>query len=382
MTGLTAERLRVTVLSAPVEEVRMSFSSLRVRRACLVEVEAGGVVGIGESWINYPTWGYRERVATLCDGMAPLVLGQDVSNPADMHRRLTEATLSIGRQWGAPGPIWQAISGVDLALWDLLGKVEGRPVARLLNPSADRRSVPAYASGIGPERVAEWCERAISEGFLAAKVKLGFDEETDRETLRSASEVLGADMALLADVNQGWSLEQARKMAPLLGEHNLRWLEEPLAGDRLDELEVLAAESGIPLATGENLYGLATLRQYVTSTAVSTIQPDLTKCGGLTAAAEVAAHAAETRTALAPHCYGSAIGIAASLHLAAAFPGVGPIELDVRDNPLRSELLSEPLHFVGGDLTIPQTPGLGVELDAAVVDRYRICHEERTIHDH
>lgn len=382
MSSLTAERLRVTVLSATLDdEVRMSFSSLRSRRACIVEVEAGGLVGVGESWINYPDWGYRERVATLCDGIAPHLLGTDVSDPVAVQRRLTAAMLSIGRQWGAPGPIWQAISGVDLALWDLLGKAEGKPVAALLTPAPARTSAPAYASGIGPDRVDHWCKIALANQFAAAKVKLGFAADQDRATLRTAADVLGADADLLADVNQGWTLDQACAMAPDLLTHAVKWLEEPIAGNRLEDLEQLADRTGLPLATGENVYGLARLLRYTDSPAVGTIQPDVAKCGGITITSRIAAHAAGSGTAVAPHCYGSAVGIAASLQLAAAFPDVGPIELDVRDNPFRTELIAPALRLDGGRLDVPSGPGLGFELDRDIMTRYRIHQEERTRHD-
>lgn len=382
MSSLIAERLRVTILSAALDdEVRMSFSSLRARRACIIEVEAGGLVGVGESWINYPDWGHRERVATLCDGIAPFLLGTDVSDPAAVQRKLTTTMLSIGRQWGAPGPIWQAISGVDLALWDLLGKAEGKPVAALLTSSPARTSVSAYASGIGPDRVDHWCKIAVTGRFPAAKVKLGFGPDQDRATLRAATAVLGADAGLLADVNQGWTVDEACEMAPDLLAHEVRWLEEPVAGDRLEDLEELADRTGIPLATGENVYGLPELLRYADSPAVSTIQPDLAKCGGITVASRVAARTAETGTALAPHCYGSAVGIAASLQLAGGFPAVGPIELDVRDNPFRTDLVSPPLRLDGGRLEIPAGPGLGFELDHDTMTRYRLHQEERTRHD-
>ncbi len=374
---MIAERLRVTILSVALDdEVRMSFSSLRARRACLVEVEAGGLVGVGESWINYPTWAHRERVETLCEGLAPHILGHDVCDPAAVQRRLTEAMLPIGRQWGAPGPVWQAISGVDLALWDLRGKAQGRSVAALLAPSTATR-VPAYASGIGPDRVDHWCKVALSHELGAAKVKLGFGPEQDRATLQTARSVLGPGTRLFADANQAWTIDEACAMAPELVAHDVEWLEEPLAGNAIDDLEELAGRSGIPLATGENVYGLSALLRYADSRAIATIQPDLAKSGGITVAAALAARAGANGAALAPHCYGSAVGIAASLQLAAAFPVVRVIELDLRDNPLRTELLATPLRLEAGELVIPSGPGLGVELDPDIVDRYRICEEER-----
>src|SRR5699024_1740487 len=133
MTALVADRIVVRVLSAPLKEpIPMSFSRLTSRNMCLVEVHAGGMVGIGESWINYPQWAATERTATLLEGVAPHVLGTEVSDPHAVLDRITHAMAGVGRQWGARGPIWQAISAVDLALWDLRGRIEGVPTARLL----------------------------------------------------------------------------------------------------------------------------------------------------------------------------------------------------------------------------------------------------------
>jgi len=379
---LRVERIRVTVLSAPLaERVQMSFGSLGDRRACLVEIAAGGVVGLGESWINYPSWAARERLATLCDGLAPLLMGQDVSDPALVQRMLTERLLPVGRQWGAPGPVWQAISAVDIALWDLCGKASGRSVGELLDGQLTRRHIPAYASGVGPTDVAQLCWSALEQGLDAVKTKIGFGVTRDRVTLQEARGVLGEGPHVFADANQAWDLREAIGMCEVIAPYDVGWLEEPLAGDDLGDLEKLSAETPIPLATGENVYGVREFDRYVDSTAVTTIQPDLTKCGGLTVAAGVAERAAQTGTSVAPHCYGGAVGIAASLQLAAASAAITWIELDVRDNPLRTRLLTTPLRVDEGSLLVPPGDGLGVEVDADVVRRYRTHVEERTRHD-
>ncbi len=380
--ALTAERLRVTVLSAPLDEdVPMSFGSLADRRMCLVEVHAGGLVGLGESWINYPAWAARERLATLCDGIAPLLLGRDVSDPALVQEALACRLLPVGRQWGAPGPIWQAISAVDLALWDLRGKVASQSVAQLLDGGATNHSVAAYASGVGPTDVERLCESALAQGMKAVKAKIGFGAEKDETTLRDARSVLGDAYDLFADANQAWDLREASAMCQVMAPYAVAWLEEPLAGDDLDELEKLSAETSIPLATGENVYGRPAFDRYVGSQAIQTIQPDLAKCGGLTMGAHVTERAARSNTSVAPHCYGGAVGIAASLQLAAASPSVQWVELDVRHNPLRSELLTSPLRLDDGALVVPSGVGLGIELDDDVVGRYRTHVEERTHHD-
>jgi len=384
-SGLIAERMRVRVLSAPLADaVPMSFGRLANRQVCLVEVEAGGVTGVGESWVNYPAWAPTERVATLCEGIAPLLLGMEVSDPVEVQQRLSSELVPLGRQWGAVGPVWQAISAVDLALWDLCGKAADVPTARLLagsDQAAVRGRLPAYASGVGPTLVTQLCEKATAAGFSAVKLKVGFDEATDRATLAAARGSLGRTDLLFADANQAWDLETATRRCDLLAEHDVAWLEEPIAGDDLGLLEKLAMDSAMPLATGENLYGMETFRRYVDSPAVQVIQPDLAKAGGLTLGREVAALASRADTAVAPHCYSSGVGVVAMLQLASAFETVRWLELDVRDNPLRTDLFVDPLRLVEGHLLAPDGPGFGVELSPDALGRFQIHMEERTTHD-
>lgn len=381
--SLPVERLRVTILRAPIDDsVPMSFGRLDARQTCIVEVAAGGLHGVGESWINYPAWAPAERMATLCHGVAPLLIGMDASRPQEVLSDLGDALLPIGRQCGAPGPIWQALSGVDVALWDLAARAAGRPVSALLAVDAPHRSrIPAYASGVGPTDVRLLCERAMRHGFTAVKTKVGFGAERDEQTLSDARSVLGANRELFTDANQAWDLAEATAMLATLSAYDVGWLEEPLDGDRLDELEKLAAHSDMPIATGENLYGAEELDRYASSGAVRLLQPDIAKAGGLSVANHAARTAARLGTSVAPHCYSSAVGLAASAHLGAAHDAVSWLEVDVRDNPLRTELLATPLEWDAGALRAPTGPGLGIELDAETVRRFRTHYEEITAHD-
>ncbi|MGH3358962.1 MAG: mandelate racemase/muconate lactonizing enzyme family protein [Nocardioidaceae bacterium] len=381
--SLPVERVRVTILRAPIDDsVPMSFGRLDARQTCIVEVAAGGLHGVGESWINYPAWAPAERMATLCRGVAPLLIGMDASRPADVLSDLGDALLPIGRQCGAPGPIWQALSGVDVALWDIAAQATGLSVAALLAEETPSRShIPAYASGVGPTDVRLLCERALAHGYTAVKTKVGFGPDRDDRTLSDARSVLGESRGLFADANQAWDLTEAMAMLPTLAAHHVGWLEEPLAGDRLDELEKIAAHGEIPIATGENLYGTEELDRYALSGAIRVLQPDIGKAGGLTVASHVARTVSGAGTNVAPHCYSSAVGLAASVHLGAAHEAVSWLELDVRDNPLRTELLSTPLEWSAGSVQVPTGPGLGIALDPAAVQRFRTHHEEVTPHD-
>lgn len=366
-------RARIRVLRAAAEGgIAMSFAPLTHRTCVLVELESDdGVVGYGESWVNYPPWAADERVATLRDGVLPLVLGRHASDVRGIQAELAAALDPLGRQWGAPGPVRQAISGVDIALWDLWGRTTGRSIAELAGGRV-REEIGVYASSLGPSDVARQAAACRHAGHRAVKVKVGFGREHDERALLDARGVLG-DVTLYADANQAWSLEEAVDLAAMLREHGVAWLEEPVRGDRVPDLERLHERSGMAIATGENVYGIEAFRALVESPGVAVVQPDLTKAGGVTEALEVCAMARRSGTTVNPHLYGGAVGYAATLQLAAHAAVVGTVEYDVRDNPLRDPLLREPPTPRDGVVALPSGPGLGVDLDPDAVGRYTRC---------
>lgn len=363
-------RARIRVLRAAAEGgIAMSFAPLTHRSCVLVELESDdGVVGYGESWVNYPAWAAEERVATLRDGVLPSVLGRYASDVREIQADLAATLDPLGRQWGAPGPIRQAISGVDIALWDLWGRTTGRSIAELAGARI-REEIAVYASSLGPSDVAAQAAACVDAGHRAVKVKVGFGRERDGRALRDARRVVG-DVALYADANQAWSLDEAVDMAGTLREHGVAWLEEPVRGDHVPDLEVLHERTGMRIATGENVYGLDAFRAVVESPGVAVVQPDLTKAGGVTEALAVCALAARHGVTVNPHLYGGAVGYAATLQLAAHAAVVETVEYDVRDNPLRDPLLRQPPRPKEGVVAVPSGPGLGVHLDADALDRY------------
>lgn len=355
--------LRARAFQVPVDEpVRMSFGRL-VHRACvLVEIEcADGTMGRGESWVNYPSWAAQERLATIADGVAPLLVGRPVGAVRAHIHRLSTDLHPIGRQWGAVGPISQAISGAEVALWDAAARRLSAPLWRILGgPVRDR--VKVYASGLGPEGVKESVVDCLEQGFDAVKLRVGFGRDVDEQNLRTARSLLGPGMSLMADANQAWSLREALEMAPILVDAAVCWVEEPLRDNRLHELELLNDRTGISIATGENLYGLRDFLPYIQSPAVSVLQPDISKVGGLWEALNIA-HAAESAgKVIIPHVYGGAFSLAAALQLAAIAPCVESVEYDVRPNALRDGITKEPFAPVGGVVKVPTDSGLGVAL--------------------
>jgi L-alanine-DL-glutamate epimerase-like enolase superfamily enzyme len=358
---VAAVRLRV-FRSAVVDGVAMSFAPMGHRAMAVVEVELeDGARGIGETWVNYPAWAWRERVATVAEGVAPLLIGRTLATPAETHELLMAALRPLGRQWGAPGPVHQAVSGVDTALWDLAARHAGRPLAALLAGADVRRELPVYASSLGPDDVAATAERCAGAGHTAVKVKLGFGRDRDLDNLRTARRVLGDGVRIFGDANQAWSLDEALDLVPALRHAGVEWLEEPLAGDDPGALAQLRRRGGLPLATGENLYGAAAFAPYFEQGSVDIVQPDLSKVGGPTEYLRVVGLAAATGTTVNPHLYNGAVATAATLQVAAAVPATTGVEWDVRANRLREAV--DHLLTDHGTVRVPDGPGLGVDLD-------------------
>jgi L-alanine-DL-glutamate epimerase-like enolase superfamily enzyme len=354
--------------------IAMSFGTLPRRTMVLLELETErGDTGLGESWVNFPAWAAAERVATLRDGVLPLVIGADAEQITLLHQRLVSALEPVGRQWGAPGPVMQAISAVDVALWDLAGQAAGRAISRLAGGRV-RDSIPVYASSLGPHGVSEQAARCREAGFGAVKVKLGFGTEHDLGILRQARTVCGPDVAIYADANQGWSVDEAIGFAPALRDHDVRWVEEPVRGNDLTDIERFYERTGLPVATGENVYRRHGFWPYIDSPAVQILQPDISKTGGLSEVFAICQLAAARDKVVIPHLYGGAVAFAATLQLAGCSPQVSAVEYDVRDNPLRDPLLAGPPVPARGVLSIPDGPGLGVHLDRQAMSDVTEAH--------
>ncbi|HET9075727.1 MAG TPA: mandelate racemase/muconate lactonizing enzyme family protein [Acidimicrobiales bacterium] len=372
--------VRVRTLKAPLDEpVVMACGEISARTTVLVEVErADGLVGIGESWSNHPHWVAAERTATLIDGIAPLLLGEDSRHIAALHAKLARSLSGPARQWGGQAPLLQAVSGVDIALWDLAGRSLGVGVADLIG-GRYRDRVPAYASGLGPDRVEDIGAACLEAGWDALKVRVGFDPDLDRSNLQAARRILGPGRLLAADANQGWQPGQARRMARTLGDVGVAWIEEPIADASLEELDGFAAVTGLTVALGENLAGSTAFLAYLGSSDRFLLQPDITKVGGFSHAWPVCQLAGVAGVAVAPHFYGGGIGWAATLQLAAACPAIRSVEYDIRPNRLRDDLLAQPPAVAEGTVQVPAGPGLGVSLDGDAVDRYTTESRRRTL---
>ncbi|MEY9178766.1 D-galactarolactone cycloisomerase [Bradyrhizobium sp. USDA 326] len=347
-----------------------SFGKMLNRPAVFVRViDEDGVEGWGEAWSNFPAPGAEHRARLVTEVLAPGLVGRKFEGPALPFETLTKGTKVLALQCGEPGPFAQAISGIDLALWDLAARRKRLPLWRLLGGQSGK--IKVYASGINPGGAAQTAEAALKRGHRALKLKVGFGAETDIANLSALRTIVGAGM-LATDANQGWSVDQALEMLPRLSEFNLRWLEEPIRADRpREEWRKLRANAKMPIASGENISSVQDFEAALGDDVLGVIQPDIAKWGGLTVCVELARQILRVGKTFCPHYLGGGIGLLASAHLLAAVGGDGWLEVDANDNPLRDLFCGPVADVREGGIELNQNPGLGILPNLSAIERYR-----------
>jgi L-alanine-DL-glutamate epimerase-like enolase superfamily enzyme len=356
-------RVEATVFRVPISTpVVTSFGTMTDRPALVVRIEnADGAVGWGEVWCNFPNVGAEHRARMLENYVAPLLLARAWPDPMAAFSELTARLHVLGLQCGEPGTIAQIIAGADIALWDLTGKLLGKPLWKLLGGGP---TIRPYASGINPTDPEKLAAAKRDEGYRAFKLKIGFGADRDIANLAALRQLLGPDTPLMADVNQGWDVETALSMLPRLEEYGLGWLEEPVPADTPWPVwRELARKAGMPLAAGENLRGKAAFEEALHSRAIGVFQPDLGKWGGFSGCVPLGRRVNEAGRLFCPHWLGGGIGLMASMHLKAAVGGPGYIEVDANENPLREALGGRFPDIVDGVIALSARPGLGIEPD-------------------
>ena len=374
--------LRTVCLRAPLERP-FAFSQgwVHTRSATLVEVLTDeGLSGWGES-ICMGLQPPEIAAAAIEHALKPILLGADPRDVEVLWHRMYHHT----RDYGRTGAMMGAISGVDIALWDIAGKALGVPVHRLLG-GAFRDTVQAYATGFYREtgqgeaaRLAAEALRHREAGLSAMKVKLGFGLEDDVDVMRAIGAALdGAPVTLMIDTNHAYGRADAIRLGRALEDMNLRWYEEPVVQEDVAGYRAVREALDTPVAGGENAYSLFGFRELFGAHALDIAQPDLCCVGGFTAAKHVVALAHAHGVQVNPHVWGSAIGQAASLQWIAAIPlahhalfAEAPIfEYDTSAHPFRGDLVKEPVLHKDGWIEVPKRPGIGVEVNRAVLERY------------
>lgn len=334
-----------------------------------------GITGIGEAHTS-PTVLKAIIDAPVShlttQGLKTLLIGQDPRRINTLWNAMYHHSTSYGRR----GAVMQAISGIDIALWDLLGKATGQPVHQLLGGKM-RDAVPAYASDLTPatpEGMIDQARRHAAAGFTGIKFGwggLGGNVRADAKWVGEIRKALGPDMALMLDIGTPVPFDDAAWLARALAEYDVAFLEEPLSPDDLDGFAQLVALSPTPIATGEKETGLFGFRDLIERGNLRIIQPDIARCGGISEIRRIATIAEVRNVRVIPHCWSTDILVAATLHFLAAQRDAPWQEFNVMDNPLKTQLAEDPIRIVNGMAQIPDGPGLGIELNEEIVERYR-----------
>jgi L-alanine-DL-glutamate epimerase-like enolase superfamily enzyme len=350
--------------------VLLGIGSTLKRDAIIVKVETSeGVTGYGEA---HPGRSPGAIVSLIHQTLAPLLVGMAPTDVVGAWQRVHRMQLS-SHGLGAGAAL--ALSGIDMALWDIRGKLAQMPLYALMGGT--RRRVPAYAGGIAlgfqpPESLAEEAQQYIAQGYRAIKLRLGDNVRDDIARLVHVRKVIGDDIDILTDANTAYTIADARRVLPVLADIRAGWLEEPFAcNDFASYREAARITPLVPLAAGENHYTRFEFAQVLEQDAIKVWQPDLSKTGGLTEGLRIASIASAWRVPVHPHSSATGLNHAASLHFLSAIENGGYFEACVSHfNPLRDMFGRTFQIGADGCVEAPDAPGIGLAIDEAVFGEF------------
>ncbi|WP_028927147.1 mandelate racemase/muconate lactonizing enzyme family protein [Pseudonocardia acaciae] len=329
-----------------------------------------GVVGFGSVFTS------EALVRAALDVLRPVLIGQNALEPERVSERLHGTTFWLGRG----GSVTHTISGIDMALWDILGKATGQPVGRLLG-GRYRDRVRPYASLLitPPEQLADTLRGLAGRDWTAFKIGWGsfgrVSDALDERVVAAAREAVGPDALLMVDAGAsdgGWrnGYKWALRTAEMLGRYGVAWFEEPLRPDALDDFVALRRAAPVPIAGGEVLTRRQSFFPWIEAGAFDVVQPDVTKVGGLSEQRRIGWSAHDHGVRLIPHGWNTALGLASDLQLASALPDTDLVEY-LAGSPYIDDITTERWTLdADGMLPIPDRPGLGVDLDPGRLARY------------
>jgi L-alanine-DL-glutamate epimerase-like enolase superfamily enzyme len=376
-------RVQAWWVRIPIEasrQHRSDFGQIATFDAAILRIETeSGIVGWGEGKNAAGSAGdYGALVHLLNAEIGPQLIGLDARNPGAIWERLyngvrhgqAAASGHVMPQLSRRGLTIAAISAVDIALWDILGKSLGVPVWQLLGGRKAER-LPAYASGgwAPEEGIGEQLQSYIDQGgFKAVKMRVGSMDGTplaSARRVRAAREALGPDIAIMVDAHGTYTVADAKRFAHLVADCDLTWFEEPVTADDKQGIAEVRAASAIPVACGESEATRFAFRDLAVMRAADIFQPDLGYCGGVSEAMKIAALASAFNLRFAAHLWAGAPAFYAGLHVSAASPASFILEYSLGANPMLHDLVAETLDVRDGTIAIPDAPGLGFTMDEA-----------------
>ncbi|MGC8810505.1 MAG: mandelate racemase/muconate lactonizing enzyme family protein [bacterium] len=385
ITSVKAYWLRV-----PIPEDKASVSDFGKNiffNTTLVKVETDeGLIGYGEAKASVGSLGDQSTLVTVIEKeLAPLLIGHDPRNITRLWEIMYNGSrahyaLARGRVFpilSRRGITISGLSGIDMALWDILGQALNSPVHQLLGGKC-RDSLPAYASGgwANEEKIGDELLGYIQKGgFKAVKMRVGVmdgDVATSVRRVGAARKALGENISIMVDAHGTFSVAEAKRFGKEVADYHLSWFEEPVTADNKEGCAEVRATTDIPIAAGESEFTRFDFRDLALLKAVDIFQPDLAICGGITEGIRIAALAEAFQLGLAPHLWGGAVMFAAGLHLCAVSPNAFIVEYSCLPNPLHDDLVKNPIMAKDGIVSIPDLPGLGVIINQDFVKRYTV----------
>jgi D-galactarolactone cycloisomerase len=376
-------------LSCPIAPERQhvsDFGRIASFDMALVRIEADdGSIGWGEAKAAVGSAGScAALVACVNDELGPALAGLDprrVNEAADLiyNGPRTGYASVRGRTFpilGRRGLTVSALSGVDMALWDLLGRSLGAPVVDLWGGPC-RGDMALYASGGWADTTGIGAElgKYVAAGFGAVKMRVGVIDGTVEASVArvaAAREGVGPGVELMVDAHGTFSVPEAKRFAAGIEDHDVRWFEEPVSADNRAGMAEVRASTTVAVAAGESEFTRFDFADLVERRAVDVLQPDLAICGGPTEGRRIAALAETHQLELAPHCWGSALSFAAGVSLAFASPAAAVIEYSLGANPLLHDLTGEPIIVENGRVAAPAAPGFGVTPRPEFIDEFTV----------
>ncbi len=356
------------------EPLRWGAMSVSVKGGIVVRVHTDeGLVGLGEAGLSaeyYPTVGpvVSRLLSPLLVGHDPLLIGE-----------LWEMMFGVTHLWGRRGIETYALSGIDIALWDLLGKVTGQPLYRLLGGS--RTSIRAYfaPSLKDTQAIVHECVEGLEHGFTAFKLRVGLGLEKDHEIVAEVRRAVGDRVDLMVDANMAYDRRTAARMAQVFESYGVHWLEEPIASRSLSQYiqdhQWLAQRTNLNLAGGECLLTRYEFIEALSRKVFEVVQPDATCVGGISEIKRIADMASAWNLTFAPHIAcssGTGLSLAAGLHVALSCANTSLVEFDAYGGPGWDGLLVNPIEARNGFLVAPDGPGLGIELSPDGLAKYEL----------
>ena len=347
-----------------------SFGQMSSRPSLIIElIDEKNNSGFGEIWCNFPEYASEYRFKIFVNYFSKLILENDISDPENFYEKISHRLKILSIQSGDTGAFNNILSGIDCAIWDLFAKSKKIPLNKLFSQNSPNK-IKVYASGINKNEYFDKINFARKFGINRFKIKIGFNYQEDIKIINLLENFIQKNENYMLDVNQGWPNEIAIKNLEKYKDYKSFWIEEPISADNDYETIKKLINMFSNLAFGENINSKEFFFKISNSTKIKFLQPDITKFGGISFIQQILKKIDGTRLWL--HYLGGAIGLISSCHIMTHINPSGYMEMDINDNPLRTDILEPKINVKDGYIELNQSPGIGFSINYNNLSRYII----------